>query len=102
MVFGDARRYLTAGVWVDEGAVREHLARAGAAPVEGYRDALIALVQERIDRVNAQLPSYETIKRFHVFDEPLTVAGGLLTPTLKVRRKKVYERFLAAFEALYA
>jgi long-chain acyl-CoA synthetase len=102
VVFGDAKRYLTAGVWVDEAAVREHLARAGAAPAPGYRDALIALVQERIDRVNAELPGYETIKRFHVFDEPLTVAGGLLTPTLKVRRKKVYERFLAAFEALYA
>ena len=101
VIFGDAKRYLTAGVWVDESAVRAHLTRAGTAP-EGYREAMIKLVQERIDRVNAELPGYETIKRFQVFDEPLTVAGGLLTPTLKVRRKKVYERFLDAFEALYA
>jgi long-chain acyl-CoA synthetase len=64
-------------------------------------DAVRALVQKRIDRVNAELPSYETIKRFCVVDAPLTVADGLLTPTLKVRRKKVYERFREAFEALY-
>jgi long-chain acyl-CoA synthetase len=38
VIFGDAKRYLTAGVWVDEGAVRAHLTRAGTAP-EGYREA---------------------------------------------------------------
>jgi long-chain acyl-CoA synthetase len=101
VVFGDAKRYLTAGVWIEESAVRARLAEAGTPP-ESYQAAVIALVQERVDRVNAELPGYETIKRFRIFDEPLTVAGGLLTPTLKVRRKKVYERFLDAFEALYS
>ena len=101
VIFGDARRYLTAGVWIDENAVRAHLGEA-AGTGDAYRAAMTALIQERIDKVNATLPSYETIKKFHLFEEPLTVAGGLLTPTLKVRRKKVYERFLAAFEALYA
>ncbi|MEP7120744.1 MAG: AMP-binding protein [Byssovorax sp.] len=95
VIFGDARRYLTAGVWIDESAVRAHLGDADRA-------AVTALIQERIDKVNAALPSYETIKKFHLFEEPLSVAGGLLTPTLKVRRKKVYERFLAELEALYA
>jgi len=101
VIFGDAKRYLTAGVWIEEGAVRAHLTEAGTT-TEGYKEAVTALVQKSIDKVNAQLPGYETIKKFHLFDEPLTVAGGLLTPTLKVRRKKVYERFLDAFEALYA
>jgi long-chain acyl-CoA synthetase len=101
VIFGDAKRYLTAGVWIEENAVRAHLTQAGVSE-EGYREAVKALVQQSIDKVNAQLPGYETIKKFHLFDEPLSVQGGLLTPTLKVRRKKVYERFLAAFEALYA
>jgi long-chain acyl-CoA synthetase len=101
VIFGDARRYLTAGVWIDENAVRAHLGEA-AGTGDAYRAATTALIQERIDKVNATLPSYETIKKFHLESEPLSVAGGLLTPTLKVRRKKVYERFLAAFEALYA
>lgn len=101
VIFGDARRYLTAGVWIEESAIRAHLGEA-AGTGDAYRAAMTALIQERIDKVNAALPSYETIKKFHLFEEPLTVQGGLLTPTLKVRRKKVYERFFAAFEALYA
>ena len=52
--------------------------------------------------MNGELASHETIKRFAIMDRPLTIDGGLLTPTLKVRRKKVYEAFRDQFEALYA
>jgi long-chain acyl-CoA synthetase len=97
VVYGDGKRYLTAGVWLDDEAVKRKVGEDG-----GDAEAVRALVQQRIDRVNAELPSYETIKRFVVIDAPLTVADGLLTATLKVRRKKVYERFREAFEALYA
>ena len=100
VVYGDGKRYLTAGIWLDETALRALLAEARVAP-EAEREATEALVQKRVDRVNAELPSYQTIKRFRVFDEPLTVHSGLLTATLKVRRKAVYERFREAFEALY-
>ncbi len=101
VVYGDGKRYLTAGIWLDEGAVRAHLAREGVGP-ERAAEAVKALVQRRVDEVNAALPSYETIKKFAVFEVPLTVADGLLTATLKVRRKKVYERFHDVFEGLYA
>ena len=47
------------------------------------------------------LARFEQIKTFCIVDTPLTVARGLLTSTLKVRRKKVYEAFGAQFEALY-
>ena len=66
-----------------------------------FRDAAKALLQQRIDKVNAQLASYETIKRFELMPRPLTVEEGLLTATLKVRRKRVYETFRAQLEALY-
>jgi long-chain acyl-CoA synthetase len=52
--------------------------------------------------VNEKLAAFETIKKFTLLEEPLTVDNGLLTPTMKVRRKKVYERFGDAFTALYA
>jgi long-chain acyl-CoA synthetase len=100
VVYGDGKRYLTAGVWLDDEVVRRKLAQDGIG-AEGAAEAIRALVQQRIDRVNAELPSYETIKRFAVLDAPLTVADGLLTATLKVRRKKVYERFRDTFEGLY-
>jgi long-chain acyl-CoA synthetase len=101
VVFGDGQRYLTAGVWLNEDAVRAHLAGQEVAP-EAAAAAVTALVQQSVDRVNAELASYETIKKFAVVEVPLTVADGLLTATLKVRRKKVYERFRDVFEGLYA
>ncbi len=94
VVYGDAKRYLVAGVWLNDDAVAAEVARRGIA----VRD----LVQERVERVNAEVASYETIKRFVVVDTPLTVANGLLTATLKVRRKKVYEAFGDRLEGLYA
>ncbi|MDQ3030958.1 MAG: AMP-dependent synthetase/ligase [Myxococcota bacterium] len=98
VVYGDGKKYLVAGVWLQEEAVAAHLRAQGAAGEEAVR----ALVQQRIDRVNAALASYESIKKFVVVEEPLTVEGGLLTPTLKVKRKKVYEAFGDRFEALYS
>ena len=100
VVYGDAKRFLTAGVWLNEEAVTAHLGAEAASPA-ARADAVQALVQRRIDRVNGELASYETIKRFAIMDRPLTVVNGLLTATLKVRRKKVYEAFKAEFEGLY-
>lgn len=103
VLYGDGKKYLVAGVWLHEDAVRAHLAAQGAATDgEAADHAVHALVQQRIDRVNAALASYESIKKFVVVREPLTVEGGLLTPTLKVKRKKVYETFRDRFESLYA
>ncbi|MBX3188749.1 MAG: AMP-binding protein, partial [Labilithrix sp.] len=98
VVYGEGKKFLVAGVWLNEEAVAAHL--AGVAP-EGRDAARRALVQKRIDHVNTELASYETIKKFAILGEPLTVEGELLTPSLKVRRKKVNERFRDVFEGLY-
>lgn len=95
VIYGDDRRYLVAGVWIDPAAAAAELGG------EIGPDALRALVQRRIDAVNLQLASFETIKRFCLLDQPLTVEAGLLTASLKVRRRAVYERFRAQLEALY-
>lgn len=98
VVYGDGHKYLVAGVWLAEETVAAHLADVSA---DARRAAREALVQQRIDKVNAELASYESIKRFTILSRPLTVDDGLLTPTLKVRRKKVYEAFREDLEALY-
>ncbi len=100
VVFGDAKRYLVGAVWLHEQAVNAHLATSNVAPA-ALDEARKALVQTRIDQVNAQLASYETIKKFVIIDTPLTVESGLLTNTLKVRRKEVTKHFGARVEALY-
>jgi long-chain acyl-CoA synthetase len=100
VVYGDARRFLVGGVWLHEAAVAAHLDQAKVAPA-ARAEATRALVQSRIDAVNAQLASYETIKKFVVIETPLTVESGLLTSVLKLRRKHVYQAFAKQFEALY-
>jgi long-chain acyl-CoA synthetase len=87
VVYGDARPYLVAAVWV----------RAEVAPGERSR-----LVATRVDAINATLARHETIKRHFVADQPLTVEDGTLTSSLKLRRKIVYDRLRDRFEALYA
>jgi long-chain acyl-CoA synthetase len=100
VVYGDGKKYLVAGVWLDAEALDTKLAELGVSQSE-RREAVEKLVGEAIERVNAELARFEQIKRFRIFDTPLTVAGGLLTSTLKVRRKKVWEAFADDFEALY-
>ena len=87
VVYGDGKAYLVAAVWLASGIDAEQRAQVAAA---------------RIDAVNATLARHETIKKFFVADEPLSVDGGTLTSSLKLRRKAVYQRYLERFEALYA
>jgi long-chain acyl-CoA synthetase len=68
-----------------------------AAPDERART-----VAARVDDVNRELARYESIKRHFIAELPLTVEDGLLTSSLKLRRKAVYERLRDRFEALYA
>jgi long-chain acyl-CoA synthetase len=96
VVYGDGEKFLVAGIWVVDAVMDAALAARGLGP-EGRE----ALVTECVERVNARLASYETLKRFAIMPRPLTIADGDLTPTLKVRRKKVYERFRREFEGLY-
>ena len=98
VVYGEGKKFLVGGVWLNEEAVTAHL---GDVAPEGQDAARRALVQKRIDAVNAELASYETIKKFVILTEPLTVENELLTASLKVRRKKVNERFASDFEGMY-
>ena len=90
VVYGDSRPYLVAAVWM-----RPEMRDVPA----GERAALAA---KSVESVNAQLARYETIKRHFIADAPLTVEDGTLTSSLKLRRKIVYDRLRASFEALYA
>lgn len=103
VLFGDGRRYLTAGVWLSAlGEAAWRRAHADGLD-EGQAWAALELeVGRRIEAVNAELARHETIKRFALLRRPLTIEDGLLTATLKVRRRQVHEAFADAFEALYA
>jgi len=99
VVYGEAKKYLVAGIWLNDEIVKATLKDT---PSDARPAAVRALVQTRVDQVNAQLASYETIKSFVIMHEPLTVENELLTASFKVRRKKVYDHFKDHFETLYA
>lgn len=87
VVYGDARPYLVAAVWVRPDVPWDESSR---------------LVAQRIEEINKDLARHETIKRYFVAESPLAVEDGTLTSSLKLRRKAVYDRLRDRFEALYA
>ena len=58
-------------------------------------------MQAAIDRLNATLPSYETVKRFTILERDFSIESGELTPSLKVRRKAATQKFKAQIDAMY-
>jgi long-chain acyl-CoA synthetase len=87
LVVGDRRPYVAALITVDPEV-------ANGADVQ-------ASVQAAVDAVNADRSRYEQIKRFAVLPREFTLEHGEMTPTLKLKRKVVLERFADEVESLY-
>jgi long-chain acyl-CoA synthetase len=105
VVLGDGRPFLVA-LLVPEPEPLERLAREeGLAGLEG-RDLLEdrrlrRFFRKELDRLQAGLAPFETVRRYHLLERDLTIDEGLLTPTLKVRRPLVEAAFESEIEALY-
>jgi long-chain acyl-CoA synthetase len=104
MVFGDRRPYLV-GLLVPDPDFLAQWAEANGRP-QAIADpaadaALHKALAEVVERVNQTLSVVERVRRFIVVNQPFTVENQMLTPTLKVRRHKVAERYGDALEALY-
>jgi long-chain acyl-CoA synthetase len=111
-VYGDRKPYLVALLTLDWPAVahwaeQRHLAPANASADTNPQAAMIESAELRahlaahVARVNARLARFEQVKYYDVLADDWTVDNGLLTPTLKMRRKAVYARYHAHFERLY-
>jgi long-chain acyl-CoA synthetase len=100
VVIGDRRKYVSVLVTV----VEAEAVRFTGAPSYGdatRNPALRQKIQEAVDRVNATVPSYETIKRFTVLERDFSQESGELTPTLKVKRKVATTKFKKEIDAMY-
>jgi long-chain acyl-CoA synthetase len=104
MVHGDQRKFLSAIVALnDENARRwasENGVAAGAALHQDPR--VIARIQRTIDTLNAKQASYSSIKRFVIVPRDFTQETGELTPTLKLKRKIVTQKYQALLDSFYA
>jgi long-chain acyl-CoA synthetase len=99
---GEAKPYCIAIVTLNPAVVQERLGeRVDTSRPLSAQDAVRALVDAEIVRINSQLASFETVKRALVVDEDFTIDNGFLTPTLKVKRMAVIKRFQDQIDRLY-
>ncbi len=104
VLVGDGRPYVVALIAVDPAGVNAWASGHGRDPGDPSIPAdpeFTAELERVVEAVNASLARYERIKRFAVLPEPLSVEGGELTPTLKVRRRVIEERYADLIESLY-
>ncbi|MCH7344599.1 AMP-dependent synthetase/ligase [Pelomonas sp. CA6] len=106
VVVGDGRHFLAALLTLKPDALaafaeRQQLPVASAAQLSNH-PAVRAELQRGIDALNQAQSRVAAIRRFVVLAEPLSIAAGELTATLKIRRKAVLERHGARVEQLYA
>jgi long-chain acyl-CoA synthetase len=98
VVFGDRRPYIVALIVPDWETLGHHLPEGEPSPDDA---ATRRLVRERMQHALAGLPDHEQVRRFQILAEPLTQEAGELTPTLKVKRRIVAERYSEAIRGLY-
>jgi long-chain acyl-CoA synthetase len=105
IVIGDRRRFPAVLIAPNFTVLSERLAALGRP--DGPRDELarrpdvVGLYEELVTALNRDLAQFEQLKRVALLPTEFTIAGGELTPTLKVRRKVVESRWKEAIDALY-
>lgn len=106
VVHGDKKKYLTALLALDpEGATawaesngKGDVSMAALAADKQFQDEISGFV----DKVNRDLGSYETIKYHTILPEEFSVENGLLTPSMKIKRKTVEETYSGEIDSMYA
>ncbi|WP_350134445.1 long-chain fatty acid--CoA ligase [Nitrosomonas sp.] len=104
MLIGEARSYLSIlavlnpARWQDLSA---HYGLDDRLDSEQQKHQLEKILLEKITHQTSEFPGYAKIRRVAVIHEPWTIENGLLTPTLKLKRTKVLEKYKAEVDKLY-
>jgi long-chain acyl-CoA synthetase len=106
MVFGDRRPHLVALITLNEEEVRTFATNLDL-PVDDWgallRDSRVrGLLDAELELCNARLSRFEWVRSYRILRRPLSIEGGELTPTMKVRRRIIWERNRPLIEAMYA
>lgn len=94
VVLGDGRPFVTALVWVDPARLQDGHGAEAEADLRAELDGVVAAANRTVSRA-------ESIGRYAIVTEPLSLEAGSLTPTAKVRRAAVLERFAEPIDQLY-
>jgi long-subunit acyl-CoA synthetase (AMP-forming) len=105
VAIGDERPYLTALIVLDSDALTQFVASAGISAQEREQlcelDTVTAAVAQAVERANANLARVEQVKRYTVLPQFWQPDSAELTPTLKLRRRVIAEKYRDEIEALY-
>jgi long-chain acyl-CoA synthetase len=105
LVYGEGRPYCVALVALDGEAITEWAGKHGLAGESladiAHDERMCKLIAGYIDRLNVELNRWEQIKKFVLIDRELSVEAGDLTPSIKLRRKAVIDKFADRLAALY-
>ncbi len=106
VAFGDKKKFISAlitldGITISEWATAENLDATDMKALA--RDSRVRdLIAREVEQQNQKLASYEQVKKFHILEEDLSIDGGELTPTLKIKRRVVKEKHGHHIDALYS
>ena len=106
VAIGDRRRFVSALIVlapdIAMGWARAHGVAAGSTAELAQHPAMIAAVRQALVEVNTHVSSAEQIKRFTILGTEWTPESEELTPTLKIKRRVVDQKYAAEIEAMYA
>jgi long-chain acyl-CoA synthetase len=107
MVIGDGQKMPAAIIQLDFDFIKEwaviHKIDIGATNEDIVsNEKVIARIQEEIDLLNGKFGNWEKIKRFELTPDVWSIEGGQLTPTLKLKRKIVMEKYIHLFHKIYS
>lgn len=105
VVIGDARKFLCCLVMIDQDNV-EHFAQTHSVPFTDYRSLcaqseIVELIGNEVARVNKAFSSVEQVKKFRLIDVLLTAEDEELTPTMKLKRSFVSDKYSDLIESMY-
>ena len=105
VLVGDGRMFLTALIVPEFEILKEFANRNGIMTSDEIslvrHDDVKEMYRKEIEKIQKDLPTYEKVRRFELLSQALTVEGGEITPTMKVKRKVVEEKFAPLIEKMY-
>jgi long-chain acyl-CoA synthetase len=106
IVEGEHRNFVSALITLDPDSITDWAAKNGMAG-DSYAQIVTSekareMVQGYVDELNTKLARHEQVKKFHILDHDLSVEEGDLTPSMKLKRKKVTEKYKDQLDEFYA
>ncbi len=105
LAYGDKKKYISALVTLDPDNIKEWATKEGLESADLTKLAAHPKVRELIEREiqerNKELASFETVKKYHLLPQDFSIEAGEMTPSLKIKRKVVVDKYRDELEALY-